>query len=191
VDYGQSDLAELLQLIAGKHAFVKVCLAYTGTGWELRRADAIVGDNLPRWTSACWQYEEYVFISEDMAADILGTWFQTTEPGLLTLRGRTVSIPTVQQRVSFRKQPSLARHDSSPLPWPVCDYDVSDASGRTQPTSNHGFLVGDDCPSFPSFETAFRAFFTGTCSMVGTSSSVPNGLARIRVVQQDARGSAR
>jgi hypothetical protein len=49
-----------------------------------------------------------------------------------------------------------------------------------------GFLVGDDCPSFPSAETAFRAFFTGTFSMVGTTGSVPSELARIRVLQQGA-----
>jgi hypothetical protein len=50
-----------------------------------------------------------------------------------------------------------------------------------------GFLVGDDCPSFPSVETAFRAFFTGTFSMVGTSGSVPSELARIRMLSR-ARG---
>ena len=42
-----------------------------------------------------------------------------------------------------------------------------------------GFLVGDDCPPFPSFETAFRAFFSGTFSMVGTS-NVASELARVR-----------
>jgi hypothetical protein len=53
------------------------------------------------------------------------------------------------------------------MPWPTSAYSVHalpspDRSFTNQPV--HGFLIGDDCPSFPSYETAFQAFFYGDFS---------------------------
>jgi hypothetical protein len=53
------------------------------------------------------------------------------------------------------------------MPWPTSAYSVHalpspDRAFTNQPV--HGFLIGDDCPSFPSYETAFQAFFYGDFS---------------------------
>jgi hypothetical protein len=185
VDYGQSDLTQLGQLIAEQRAFVRLCLGRADDGWQVRRAEAVVGADPPRWRPAQWRYENFVFAADWVSAQTLTTWFQTKGPGSLTLCGWTATVPAVQEQVSFQREPSRARHDSAPLPWPACNYDVHAAVGGAQQVGWQGFLVGDDCPSFPSFETAYRAFFTGRFSMTGTG-SVPTDLARIRVVQRDA-----
>jgi hypothetical protein len=185
VDYGQSDVTQLGQLIDGQRAFVRVCLGRAAEGWALRRAEAVAGADLPRWSPAQWHYQDFVFAADWVSAQTLTSWFQTGDPGSLTLGGWRATVPTVQQLVSFQREPSRARHDSAPLPWPACNYDVHAAAGGVQQVGGQGFLVGDDCPSFPSFETAYRAFFTGKFSMTGTG-NVPSDLARIRVLQQDA-----
>jgi hypothetical protein len=50
------------------------------------------------------------------------------------------------------------------LDWPVSAYGLSspDRPFTSQPVQ--GFLIGDDCPSFPSYEAAFHAFFYGDFS---------------------------
>jgi hypothetical protein len=187
VDYGQSDLSQLGPLIAGQHAFARLCVGRAEGGWVLRHAEAVVAMDLPRWAPAQWQYADVAFIADSVSAEVLTSWFQTKGPASLTLGGWQATVPAVQVQTSFRREPSRARHDTAPLPWPTCNYDLYAAPGGEQPQmGGQGFLVGDDCPSFPSVETAFRAFFTGTFSMVGTAGSVPSELARIRVLQQDA-----
>ena len=187
VDYGQSDLSQLSELIVGQCAFARLCVGRTEGGWELRHAEAIVGMDLPSRAPTQWQYEDVAFIADSLSAQALTSWFQTTGPASLTLGDWQASVPAVQAQTSFRREPSRARHDAAPLPWPTCNYDLYVGPGASQPQmGGQGFLVGDDCPSFPSFETAFRAFFTGTFSMVGTTGGVPSELARIRVLQQDA-----
>jgi hypothetical protein len=186
MDQGQSDFDQLCRLIEGHPAFVKLCLARSDAGWALRRLDAVVGAALPSWASAEWRYAEFVFIADTVSGETVASWLQTTGPGSLTLGSWTASTPAVQPIVFFRREPSRGRYDNAPLPWPASDYDVHAAPENAPPQAGgQGFLVGDDCPSFPSFETAFRAFFTGTSSMV-SSSTVPSGLARIRLLQQDA-----
>jgi len=44
-----------------------------------------------------------------------------------------------------------------------------------------GYLIGDECPSFPSYEAAFRAFFYGDFSR-SPGDQVPSGFGTIRVV---------
>ena len=187
VDHGQSDLSQVGELIAGRDAFARLCVVRTEDGWELRHAEAVVGVDLPRWTPTTWHFEDVAFIAGLVPAHALTSWFQATGPASLTLGEWRATVPAVQPQIPFRREPSRARHDTPPLPWPTCNYDLHVAAGGGQPQmAGQGFLVGDDCPSFPSFETAFRAFFTGTFSMVGTG-NVPHELARIRVLQQDAR----
>lgn len=185
MDYGQSDLAQLGQLIAGQCAFARICVSRKEGDWALRHAEAVVGMDLPRWAPAQWQYEDVAFIADSVSAQALTSWFQTNGPTSLTLGDWRATVPTVQTQTSFRREPSRARYQTPPLPWPSCNFDLHEAGGVQPQMGGQGFMVGDDCPSFPSFETAFRAFFTGTFSMAGTG-NVPSELARIRVLQQAA-----
>lgn len=62
-------------------------------------------------------------------------------------------------------------------PW------VHDRPGGEQ--RPQGYLIGDDCPSFPSYEAAFRAFFYGDFSG-SPGGQVPARFSAIRVVDATA-----
>ncbi|MHB8671770.1 MAG: hypothetical protein ACYDAD_14620 [Acidimicrobiales bacterium] len=89
-----------------------------------------------------------------------------------------------QQRVAWRRQPSYAQHDRTPLPWPTRDFTLStpELSNRQLPQE---FLIGEGCPSFPDPFTAFRAFFEGNFSLMGAPSPSTD-LAVIRWVDDRA-----
>jgi len=66
---------------------------------------------------------------------------------------------------------------------PVADVDMR-AVGPEPPASTAEaarHLIGDDCPSFPSYGAAFRAFFYGDFSR-SPDDQVPSGFGTIRVV---------
>jgi hypothetical protein len=44
----------------------------------------------------------------------------------------------------------------------------------------YGYLIGDDCPSFSSYDTAFRAFFYGDFSRL-SQGQVPSGFGTVRL----------
>jgi hypothetical protein len=74
------------------------------------------------------------------------------------------------------------------MPWPTSAYSLHappspDRSFTNQPVQ--GFLIGDDCPSFPSYETAFQAFFYADFSPAPGRGG-RSELALVRVV--DGRG---
>jgi len=169
VDHGQFDLTRLGGLIARDHASVKVCLERMNAGWELRHAEAVVGATLPTTTAERWEYQAFVFAAVAMPATVLASWFQTAGANSASIGGLTTVIPATSPQASCRRYPSLAAHGRS-LPWPTCDYEIYRAAGNAPPQTPVGFLVGDDCPSFPSFETAFRAFFAGDFSMTAPAS---------------------
>jgi hypothetical protein len=82
-------------------------------------------------------------------------------------------------------QPSRARFDSVALPWPalICELHLPGGPGGQQ--SPHWFLIGDDCPSFPSYDAAFRAFFYGDFSRPA-GGQVPHSFATVRLVDSRA-----
>jgi hypothetical protein len=93
-------------------------------------------------------------------------------------------MPALQEQGSMQRRPSLARYEDAQLAWPVNDYTFHRAQGMMS-SQGASFLVGDDCPSFPSLVTAHRAFFSGITSMLGTG-QLPSDFCRLRVVQSAA-----
>lgn len=65
------------------------------------------------------------------------------------------------------------------------DYSLDSPAGSVWKPPQ-GLLVGEDCPSFPSFQSAFRAFFYGDYSTINRAWSTP-GKCLLRVLQDDAR----
>lgn len=103
----------------------------------------------------------------------------------LALDDYVLPFPALSEQVSWQRKPSRARYESIVIPWPVSIYSLSSPDRSYTDRRPQGFLIGDDCPSFPSYETAFRAFFYGDFSPSPTR-QVPTEFATIRVV--DDRG---
>jgi len=72
----------------------------------------------------------------------------------------------------------------SHLPWPVRDFDVS-LTNPQDVTYAPGFLVGHDCPSFPTLSGAYNAFFRNNYSVNG-SQDPPTNQVILRVVDDSA-----
>ncbi|MCZ2812018.1 ATP-binding protein [Modestobacter sp. VKM Ac-2979] len=187
-DSGQFALTELMDQIADLSAVVRACLIRADAGWTLHRLDAVAGRQLPRANPVIWRYDGVVFIAEQLQADALRSWFHTDRAGECCLGAVIATVPQVFAHATVRREPSLSRHSTPRLDWPHAVYEItaqsSESTGTITPGSGH--LVGDDCPSFPSFEQAAEAFFNGVVSLVRSPSSMPTGLARVRVLQENA-----
>lgn len=153
----------------------------------VRYVDIAVGapTEPPGWQPQIWRYSDALFIAAPVPSATLAEALDSTSGGVLALAGHELSFPVLSEQVSWQRKPSRARYESVVSPWPVSIYSLSspDRSYTNQPAQ--GFLIGDDCPSFPSYETAFRAFFYGDFSPSPTR-QVPSGFGTVRVV--DERG---
>jgi len=181
VEYGSIPLGELEGQLAGKPAYLRAALQQVDGRWRLRYVEAVVGSRPLGWRAELWSYEGVAFVADDMTGDQLARALDPTDEKTIELQGYEATVASISQPVSWRRNPSLARHDLSPLPWPSVDFELYvQGGGETQVPS--GLLIGADCPSFPSFEAAFRAFFFGDYSTM-SAQQVPHGLGRVRVVQ--------
>jgi hypothetical protein len=68
----------------------------------------------------------------------------------------------LHEQLPWQHKPSRARYDSVVLPWPARIFQpwIQNRPGGEQ--LPQGYVIGDNCPSFPSYQAAFRAFFYGT-----------------------------
>ena len=173
--------------LAGKPCFLRSALGRSDDGWQLRYLEVVVGERPLGWRAERWEYRDYLFVAEAMTGDALSGGLSDKPGAVLILDGSDVPIPELHQQVSLRRRPSLAPlNDTYTLPWPVCDYELRAQNQYPGQQGNQaGMLIGDDCPSFSSYQAAFRAFFTGNFSSIG-SGQTPSDLARVRVVQTDA-----
>jgi hypothetical protein len=126
-----------------------------------------------------------VFIAAPVASATLAAALDSTSGGVLALGSQEIPFPALSEQASWQRKPSRARYESVVSPWPVSIYSLS-SPGRPYPYEHpRDFLVGDDCPSFPSYEMAFRAFFYGDFSPA-PGQQVPPQFGTVRVV--DDRG---
>jgi hypothetical protein len=133
------------------------------TVWYL---DVIAGApaDPPGWQEQVWRYADALFIATSVPSATLAAALDSESGGILVLAGHEIPFPVLQEQTSWQRKPSRARHESVMIPWPASSYSLS-SPGRSftnQPVQ--GFLIGDDCPSFPSYEAAFHAFFYGDFS---------------------------
>jgi hypothetical protein len=99
---------------------------------------------------------------------------------MLRLGRFEAAVPRVWDSVHWEHRPSRAQHDPTPMPWPTVDYQLSerDRSASVMPPES-GFLIGDGCPSFPTFANAYRAFFHGNFAGAGAQNPFQYGLIRV------------
>jgi hypothetical protein len=190
VESGQRSLGELRpRLLASEgQAFVRLAVdAGLRTVWYL---DAVAGAPAkpPGWQGQVWRYAGALFIAASVPSAVLAAALVSESAGTLALAGHEIPFPGLQEQASWQRKPSRARYESVVMPWPTSAYSVHalpspDRSVTSRPV--HGFLIGDDCPSFPSYETAFQAFFYGDFSPAPGRGG-RSELALVRVV--DGRG---
>ena len=190
VESGQRSLSELRSrlLASGGQAFVRLAAdAGLRTVWYLDAAAGAPAEP-PGWQEQVWRYADAVFIAASVPSAALAAALVSESAGNLALAGHEIPFPALQEQTSWQRKPSRARYESVVMPWPTSAYSVHplpspDRSSTSQPV--HGFLIGDDCPSFPSYEAAFQAFFYGDFSPAPGRGG-RSELALVRVV--DGRG---
>lgn len=183
MDRGQLHLETLKSELESTSAFVRVAIEEHDSWW-LRYLDLVVDADKGTWGPDVWEYEGMAFVAERIAGSTVADALVDEGEGLLKLGQVDIVTPALQQQAMFRHEPSLTRHDPAPLPWPVHEFTIH--RQNELPTSQQpGLLVGTRSPSFPSYETAFRAFFYGEFSPVGAG-PLPSEVGRLRIANTDA-----
>src|SRR5580693_8413305 len=156
---GQGTLSDLGAEPSASEALVFVRVVASARGHEAWYVDAIVSppSEPPGWQAQTWLYAEAVFIAAQVPGPALAAALDPAGLRTLSLGDCSVTLPAVHDQVTWQHRPSRVRYDSMMFPWPVRSHSLSSlgASSQDRPRS---YLIGDDCPSFPSFDAAFRAF---------------------------------
>lgn len=144
----------------------------------------------PGWQEQVWRYADALFIADSVPSATLAAALNSESGGIIALAGYEIPFPALQEQASWQRKPSRARYESVVMPWPISEYSLHAAPSPDQAFANQpvqGFLIGDDpdCPSFPFYDRAFRAFFYGDFSPAPTHGG-RSELALVRVA--DDRG---
>ncbi len=144
--------------------------------------DAIVGPPAEPggWHAEVWEYDLVTFIAGWVPSRALASALDPVDAQVLQLGPHALTLPVLAGQLTWWRKPSRARYDSLALSWPAKIFDLN-LPARPQQQTPPGYLIGDDCPSFFSYDQAFRAFFYG--DFAGSPGhNVPFDAAVIRVV---------
>lgn len=181
----QIELAAVLKRldVGGLRAHVRAVLRRSGGIYVVHYLWALVGAEPPGWHSQTWRYRKLAFVSDDMpATDLMAA---LAPEGTITFSGLTASCPAANEQAFGTQQPSFGRYGQPSLSVPTIDFTLHPVDRSDASQLPHDMLVGTDCPSFPSPDHAFRAFFHDDFS--AASPSAPrDDLALIRVAATDA-----
>jgi hypothetical protein len=171
MDRGSVALEELRDRLSSRNrrAWVRaVCDCPTDAGARLLNALVIIGPQPIPWSERSWVYDECTFVAATVSA---GQIASAVSDGLqhLNVGGLEMAFQPTGQ-VSCQRQPSSSRYKGVSLPY-SCSYFTLTTTDRDQTGSPAGYLVGQgDTPSFPTFESAFSAFFFDDFTVTGTRS---------------------
>ena len=183
MESGQGSLAELRSTIGAVDAQAFVRVAVEAGSQAVWHVDAIVSPpSVPAgWQPLVWRYEQVTFIAAQVPVKSLVAALSAEALQVLSVAGHDVVFPSLSDQFTWQRKPSRARFDSMVLPWPayICSLREPDSPQRQAP---QGYLIGDDCPSFPRYDDAFRAFFYGDFSG-SPGGQVPSEFAIVRVVE--------
>ena len=184
MDRGNLALTDIRDLLGSESTYLRLALSRAGDRWVLRYMEAVIGAKPPRWAEEHWEYKTVAFLACAIGSDDVLAALDSKSEGRLVVGSYSIAVPQIGDQLNWERRPSLASYDIAPLPWPVVDYSLYPGDSDRFPRSS-GFLIGDDCPSFPGFEIAFRAFFYGDYSTIGAG-QIPSDLGRLRYVQPEA-----
>jgi hypothetical protein len=131
-----------------------------------------------------WDYQPVTFIAAQVSARALGAALDNDDAQVLPLGRYNLTLPRLSDQLVWQRKPSRARYDSVVLPWPTSIF-TAHWQGNRDWQGPQGYLIGDDCPSFPSYDAAFHAFFYGDYAR-SSARSLPSGFADVRVVESTA-----
>jgi hypothetical protein len=148
----------------------------------VRYLDAIVAPPTEPsgWKPMVWEYAAATFVAGQASSRALAAALDPGDAQVLPVAGLDVTLPKLAGPLSWQHKPSRARYDSVVLPWPTHIFDLQTPSGPGAWQRPSGYLIGDDCPSFSSYDAAFRAFFYGDFSRL-SHGQVPSGFGAVRL----------
>jgi len=185
---GQGTLSALQDVLSTSDQAVFVRVALHSGRRAVRCLDVTVGPPAepPGWKPGIWEYEDVCFIAAPASSRALACALDPYDAQVLPLGGLPLTLPVLSGQVSWQHKPSRARYDSVLLPWPAFIFELHLPGGSGGQQIPRGFLIGDDCPSFPAYDAAFRAFFYGDFSH-RAAGNIPHTFATVRVVDGRAR----
>jgi hypothetical protein len=187
MESGSGTLAGLLVSLSAIDGEVFIRAAVRAGSRAVWHVDAVVAPPAepPGWQPQVWEYDEVTFIAARESSRALAAALDPDDAQVLSLGGYDLTFPVLHEQLPWQHKPSRARYDSVVLPWPTKVYEpwIQDRPGGVQ--LPQGYVIGDDCPSFPSHQVAFRAFFYG--DFTGTpGGQVPSGFGVVRVIDSRA-----
>ncbi|WP_298443650.1 helix-turn-helix domain-containing protein [Ferrimicrobium sp.] len=159
MDEGNLELSAVGSMLScdERNAWVKLLLGPPQDGirpvWSTL---AIVGPRPEQWDPYRWEYKQCSFIAVEMKASDLANHI---DGGIhdLELDTERTRFNFNASSIQWMRHASREQYDNVELPWPSVTYNLS-FDGQSQSLPN-GYLCSMDAPSFPSFTTAFFAFF--------------------------------
>jgi hypothetical protein len=184
MDGGQGSLTVLRDNLAAMNAPVLVRAAVGPGRHPVWYIDAIVAPPTPPsdWRPEIWEFAQVTFIAGQISSRSFAAALDY-DAQILPLGGYDLTLPVLSEQTTWQRKPSRARYESVLLPWPamiISLWELNNPQGHQQRPQD--FLIGDDCPSFPSYEAAFRAFFYGEFTR-SQGAQVPSGFATVRMVE--------
>jgi hypothetical protein len=183
VESGQGTLSGLRDILSAADTKVFIRSAVQTGRHAVGYLDAIVAPPAepPGWQPLVWEYEAVTFIAAQASSRALAAALDPDDAQVVPVEGFDLTLPVLSGQLPWQHKPSRARYDSVLLPWPTLIFEPYLPAGPGAEQRPHGYLIGDDCPSFPSYEAAFRAFFYGDFSG-GPGGQVPSGFGIVRMV---------
>jgi hypothetical protein len=160
VETGSGTLAGLLARLPAIDGEVFIRAAARTGSRAVWHVDAVVAPPAepPGWQPQVREYDEVTFIAARASSRALAAALDPDDAQILSLGGYDLTFPVLHEQLPWQHKPSRARYDSVVLPWPVRIFQpwIQNRPGGEQ--LPQGYVIGDDCPSFPSYQAAFRAF---------------------------------
>jgi len=152
VETGQGILSDLRDLLNTAEAGVFIRSVVQTGRHAVRYLDVIAASPAepPDWEPLVWEYDAVTFIAGQASSRALAAALDPGDAQVLPLGGFNLTLPVLAGQVSWQHKPSRARYDSVALPWPAMIFESHLPGGPGRDQRPSGYLIGDDCPSFPS-----------------------------------------
>jgi hypothetical protein len=187
VENGQGTLGVLRDSLNKADAQVFIRLAVDAERGAVRCLDAVVAPPTepPGWKPMVWEYTAGTFIAGQTSSRALAAALDPDDAQVLPVGGFELTLPVLSDQFTRQHKPSRARYDSVVLPWPSIIFELQTPGGPGAWQRPLGYMIGDDCPSFSSYDAAFRAFFYGDFSRL-SHGQVPSGFGPARLTDNRA-----
>ena len=153
---------------------------------SLRFAELLVGPRPDGWERRSWRFPGWTFDSAEIAARELAVLLESVEAkGCSEIRFKDeVASFTLGGGCQWFRLASRQEYDRVELQWPSRHVNIAIGDGLAHQPA--GYLVQENGPSFPTFASAFGAFFYDLWAQTGAIQ--PNlGQIKLRIVDGQAR----